>query len=137
MATRPLSIDEALKAAEKAARRGDSEQAKRLYHQILAHAPQHKKARKALKALQGDGGRARAPLSAADFQRVEALRRSNPGAARSEIARLCRLHPQQPALHNFQGVLLSEAGEHGAAADAFQRALALEPGFTEALNNLA
>ena len=137
MATRPLSIEEALKAAEKAARRGDSEQAKRLYHQILASAPQHKKAKKALKALQGDGGRARAPLSAADFQRVEALRRSNPGAARSEIARLCRLHPQQPALHNFQGVLLSEAGEHAAAADAFQRALALEPGFTEALNNLA
>ncbi|KGE04866.1 tetratricopeptide repeat protein [Pseudohaliea rubra] len=137
MATRPLSIDEALKAAEKAARRGDAEQAKRLYHQILAGAPQHKKAKKALKALQGGVGSARAPLSAADFQRVEALRRSNPSAARSEVTRLCRLHPQQPALHNFLGVLLSEAGEAAAAAEAFQRALTLEPGFTEALNNLA
>ncbi|MHA7815769.1 MAG: tetratricopeptide repeat protein [Pseudohaliea sp.] len=137
MAMRPLSIDEALKAAGKAARRGDPEQAKRLYHQILAQAPQHKKAKKALKALRGEGGRARAPLSTADFQRVEALRRSNAPAARSELARLCRLHPEQPALHNFHGVLLSEAGEDTAAAEAFERALRLEPGFTEALNNLA
>jgi predicted TPR repeat methyltransferase len=137
MATRPLSIDEALKAAGKAARSGDQEQAKRLYYQILARAPQHKKAKKALKALQGGGGRSRAPLSSADFERVEALRRSNPPAARNELARLCRLHPEQPALHNFHGVLLSEAGEDAAAAAAFKRALQLEPGFTEALNNLA
>jgi tetratricopeptide (TPR) repeat protein len=137
MAPRIYVSKEALQAAENAARRGDIEQAKRRYHQILAREPGHKKARKALKALQGDARGQRAPLSSADFQRLESLRKSNPAAARSEVAHLCRLHPEQPALHNLHGVLLAGKGDLAAACLAYRRALTLEPAYTDALSNLA
>ena len=137
MAPRIYVSKEALQAAENAARRGDIEQAKRRYHQILAREPGNKKARKALKALQGDPRGQRAPLSGADFQRLEALRKSNPGAALSEVAHLCRLHPEQPALHNLHGVLLAGKGDLAAACLAYRRALTLEPAYTDALSNLA
>lgn len=133
----PLTIDEALKSAARLARRGDGDGARRLYHEILQRNPGHKKARKALKALQGaDSGR-RPALSQEDFKHLETLRRRDPRAARSEAARLCRSYPEQPALHNLHGVILAGLGEHQAAAGAFEKALRLEPGFTEALNNLA
>ncbi len=114
---------------------GNLDEAKRLYAQVLSADPANKKAKKALKALVGKG---RAQLTPADFERVARLMQSGKlNSALADINKLCRLHPEQPALHNLRGVILSRYDQPVRAVDAYQTALKLEPAFAEALNNLA
>ena len=130
-----LTASEALEQAARLAKAGNVDEAKRLYAQVLSAEPGNKKAKKGLKALTGGS---KATLSPADFDRVARL--VNAGkldAARADINKLCRLHPEQPALHNLRGVILSRLEEPEHAIDAYKSALTLEPTFSEALNNLA
>ncbi len=136
MARPTLSHDDAMKRARQLAAQNQVDAAKRLYHQILQQQPQNKKARKALRDLQGTRGEV-AALTQADFERVASLMQSNLPRARSEAARLCRLHPHQPALHNLHGVICSRLGDKAEAATCFEQALREEPRFADALNNLA
>ncbi len=78
-----------------------------------------------------------AVFSKDDFTRVLTLAKSDLKRAESEAARLCRLHPSQPALENLRGVILVQMNLLGDAVAAFSRALKLEPGFSDALSNLA
>lgn len=114
---------------------GNLDEAKRLYAQVLNAEPSNKKAKKALKSLTGGS---KSALTPADFERVARL--VNAGkldAARADINKLCRLHPDQPALHNLRGVVLSRLEEPEHAVEAYKAALNLEPEFNDALNNLA
>ena len=130
-----LTSSEALREAERLAAAGDFEPATRMYNAVLVQDPTNKKARKGLRDLQA---RTKQALTEADFERVEAYMRTGRGdAARAEIQRLCKLHPQQPALQNMRGVILAQLGEREAALEAFKQAMRLEPGFNEALNNAA
>ncbi|MFK8043481.1 tetratricopeptide repeat protein, partial [Congregibacter sp.] len=132
---RQLTSTEAMGLAAQHEKTGNIDEAKRLYAQVLSVEPGNKKAKKALKALKGNS---KAPLSAADFERVARL--VNAGkldAARADINKLCRQHPEQPALHNLRGVVLSRLSEPEHAVEAYKAALTLEPTFSEALNNLA
>lgn len=136
MARQTLSPEDAMKHARQLAAQNQLDAAKRLYHQILQQYPQNKKARKALRDLQGKRGEV-AALTQADFERVAALMQTNLAKARSEAARLCRLHPDQPALHNLHGVICSRLGDKAEAVACFEQALREEPRFADALNNLA
>ncbi|MFT4767899.1 MAG: putative TPR repeat methyltransferase [Glaciecola sp.] len=130
-----ITASGALEQAARLAKSGNLDEAKRLYAQVLSAEPGNKKAKKALKALIGSSN---ATLSAADFDRVAKL--INAGkldAARADINKLCRLHPEQPALHNLRGVVLSRLAEPEHAIEAYKAALTIEPAFAEALNNLA
>ncbi|WP_439106220.1 tetratricopeptide repeat protein [Congregibacter sp.] len=132
---RQITRAEAMDQAAQFEKIGNLDEAKRLYAQVLSVEPGNKKAKKALKALTGDS---KSPLTQADFERVAGL--ANAGkldAARADINKLCRLHPEQPALHNLRGVVLSRLSEPEHAIEAYKKALTLEPDFSEALNNLA
>lgn len=130
-----MTASQALERAALLAKSGNLDEAKRLYAQVLSAEPGNKKAKKALKALTGNS---KAPLSPADFERVARLVNAQKlDAARADINKLCRLHPDQPALHNLRGVVLSRLAEPEHAIEAYKSALALEPTFSEALNNLA
>lgn len=136
MSKSSLTSSDAMLRAAKLAATGEREQAKRLYNELLRANPNHKKAKKALRDLQQETGAQR--LQPADFERVTQLLQSGKlDAARSEIRRLCKMHPQQPALHNLRGVILTRSDDKEAALDAFKLAITLKPDFTEALNNLA
>ncbi|MEQ8515116.1 MAG: tetratricopeptide repeat protein, partial [Chromatocurvus sp.] len=136
MARQTISPEDAMKRARQLAAQDQVDAAKRLYHQVLQQYPQNKKARKALRDLQGRRGEV-SPLTQADFERVAALMQSNLPRARSEAARLCRLHPHQPALHNLHGVICSRLDDKTQAVACFEEALREEPRFADALNNLA
>ncbi|MEM6775253.1 MAG: tetratricopeptide repeat protein [Pseudomonadota bacterium] len=130
-----LTVTEALKKAGKLAARGDTQAARQLYDSILRREPGNKKAKKGLSALQRQG---KLSLTEADFARItNLLRRGRSAAALAEAERLCRLFPQQPALHNLRGVILTQQGSLRAAAAALREALDLEPGFSDAAFNLA
>lgn len=113
------------------------DQARALYEEILRDSPDHKKARRALASLSAAAARSVAPLTEDDFNRVLTLARTNLQQAEAEAARLCLRHPGQPALENLHGVILIEGGVPQEAVNAFGRALAVEPGFTDAISNLA
>jgi predicted TPR repeat methyltransferase len=136
MAKPTLTPDEAMQRARQLTKQQDVDGAKRLYNEILRQNPGNKRAKKALRELQGRR-EGEATLTQADFERVLQLMRRDLEQARREAARLCRIHPRQPALHNLHGVICSRLQDHAAAADCFQRALQEEPRFLEALNNLA
>lgn len=136
MSDAPITTGEAMAKATKLVASGNAEEAKRIYQEILSLNPQHKKARKALRALQRADGKQR--LGEEDFSRVASLMRSGKmDAARTEVLRLCKLYPREPALHNLRGIALSRGGHKAEALSAFGEALALEPAFAEAANNLA
>ena len=113
------------------------DEARALYEQILRESPGHKKAKRALASLNAAATRAAPALTEADFNRVLTLARTNLGKAEAEAARLCRLHPGQPALENLHGVILVQIGTYPEAVGAFDRALKLEPAFVDAMSNLA
>lgn len=130
-----LTSSQALRQAETLASQGDFEQATRLYNAVLTQDPTNKKAKKGLRDLQKRSG---SSLTMADFERIEAYRKAGRiDAASSEARRLCKLHPEQPAIHNLRGVVLAESKRGHEAIDAFKTALQLEPGFSEALRNIA
>jgi len=134
MTQRSFSADQSLAQAKALANQGQVEAAKRLYGQILAQFPQHKKARKELRALQE---RADSRLSREDFERVMRLVSSGKlDAAESDASSLARKHPGQPALHNLLGVILTRRSKLTSAVEHFRKALALQPDFVDALNNL-
>ena len=112
------------------------EEARAIYERILRDNPGHQKASRALKSLTAAPSHV-APPTETDFKRVLTLAGSNLQQAEKEAARLCRRHPGQPALENLHGAVLSQLGAHQQAADAFERAIELKPGFTDAMNNLA
>jgi len=135
MTQRRMSSSEAMREAEKQAARGDIEEATRLYNAVLTQDATNKKARKGLRDLQR---RTQAALSSADFERVyDYLRAGRNDAARSEVQRLAKLHPRQPAIHNLRGAVLVRLDSREEAVEAFTTALNLEPGFNDALSNLA
>lgn len=132
---RQMTTAEAIEQAASHEKSGELNEAKRLYAQVLSADPGNKKAKKALKALIGKSG---APLTPADFERVSRLIQNGKlDAALADVNKLCRLHPEQPALHNLRGVVLSQSKQTARALEAYQTALRLEPSFTDALNNLA
>lgn len=127
------AVNEALQNASRFAKRGEFDAAKRLYNQVLAREPANKKAKKALKSLQQNNKQA---LSVADLERIGKLMQDKKfKPALIELRRLCKAHPDQPALHNLRGVALSELGDPLVALDAFERAVDLKGDFSEAINN--
>ncbi len=118
-------------------RNNQREAAKELYQRILRDHPEHRKSRRALDALGAAAAKKAAPLTEADFNRVLTLANTSLQRAGTEAARLCSLHPGQPALENLRGVILVQMGDYREAVTAFGLALKVEPGFTDALTNLA
>jgi len=132
---RQMTPSEALEQAARLAKSGNTDEAKRLFSRVLDADPANKKAKKALKSLRGAKGAALTPV---DFERVSKLLNAGKlDAALADINKLCRLHPEQPALHNLRGVILSRRKDTAHAVEAYKTALTLEPRFSEALNNLA
>ena len=129
MNPRQVGPEEAMKLAKKFARQGEYAQAIALYQQILAGAPQHKKARKALKALQKSQGlSSQQNQKQADFARLLSLYQSGRrDQAMAQAKRLSRIHPEEPMPLNILGALFTENGNYEDAVDCYRKALAIEP----------
>lgn len=130
-----LSLDEAMRLAGQYAKQGNATAASELYQRVLAHSPQHKKARKALRALQKSAG----PETSlqADLERLLQLYQGGHlDRAIAEAKRLSRVYPDQPLPLNITGAIEAIRENHEKAVEYYQRALAIDPNFLGALNNL-
>jgi tetratricopeptide (TPR) repeat protein len=64
------------------------------------------------------------------------IQTGNLAEASGRIFAALKIHPQDPALHNFNGVVQAQQGKYEAAEAAFCRAIELAPRFTGAYLNL-
>ncbi|WP_459873959.1 tetratricopeptide repeat protein, partial [Endothiovibrio diazotrophicus] len=141
MSRPPLTIDQALSRAKAHAKCGDLEGARGLYLGVLNGDPGNKKAKKGLKAVEQQlarrGPPAAPPLSQAAYEQLVALISAGRAEqAAGEAQRLADSHPNDPLLPYLHGSAEATLGRQARAAAAFRAALALNPDFAEAWNNL-
>jgi tetratricopeptide (TPR) repeat protein len=138
MVKESLTPDQAMAAAKQLVKQGNPAAAITLYQQILAKAPQHKKAKKELRALQRSvSGTGSQPSLQDEMARL--MQFYNAGRldqALTQAKRLCHLYPDQPVPYNIAGVILATRGENEAAITGYQQALSIEPGYIDVSNNL-
>ncbi len=132
-----MTPDEAMALAKEHTSRGNTAAAIGIYQSILATSPQHKKAKKALNALQRSESAGSPDALQTDMSSVMALYNTGKlDQALTQIKRLCKIHKDQPMPLNVMGVILSAKGLHKEAIDCFTQALNLSPEYLDPLNNL-
>lgn len=120
--------------ARGAARRGDAEAAREIYHEVLERHPANRRARSALAALDRPQG---TPAQLRFDALVEAYRDGRMDEAAREGAMLAREFPGVHGVHNLLGAALLALGENAGAEKAFRQALRCDPGAAASANNLA
>lgn len=135
------SVDRLLLNARKHAKRGETDQARRIYETVLARFPKNKRAQKGLASLAAQAP-PRPPVatgpSGADLNAV--LRQYEAGqlAAAAEAAQsLAARFPGSADIHDLLGTIWSGLGKLDQAAASYRMALRLQPTRSAAHNNLA
>ena len=124
-----------LARAKKIAKKGEHEEARKLYTTILEASPDDKEAKNGLLALQQD--KDQLSPSKAEIQSVFALYSNGQmQEALDAVETLIKGYPKEPLLYNINGVCYKEIGQLEEAFKSFQKAVALKPDYAEAQYNL-
>ena len=153
-----ISPDEAIKRAEALARRGETQQARQLYHALLEKNPADARARDGLAALDQRSAQFQSLTElyqkgelAAVVEQGESLARQYPDAAFVQnilgnantglcrwdaaieaYARALRLRPDIAETHVNLGKVLSQMGRQEQAIPCFRNAVRIKPGYADA-----
>lgn len=143
-----MTLDQAMRAAQRARDSGDIEAARKLYQQILKAAPAYKPAFDALAQLPAPAAapaprrkvppaRGAATAFRADMEALQAMRdRESSETVYHEARRLAAKYPDQPMPLNIEGVALAGVGAHREAAEVLRKARALAPDYVNVSQNL-
>ena len=127
--------------AKSAARRGDADDARALYRQVLDRFPANKRALAALQALDAPPEAANSNGGTPQQRRYDAMVAAYQAGRMADCARdgalLARECPHVHGVHNLQGAALLALGDNAAAEAAFARAIAADPAASASYNNLA
>lgn len=124
--------------AKSAAKRGDADDARALYQQVLDRFPANKRALAALKALDAPANNnPGTPQQRRYDAMVAAYREGRMAECAREGAALARDCPHVHGVHNLQGAALLALGDNAGAETAFARAIAVDPKASASYNNLA
>jgi tetratricopeptide (TPR) repeat protein len=139
MSGKTLSADKALRMAKTCAKKGDLDQARALYEQVLERFPQNTRAQEGLRTLGQPQGKVRGGgLTREDADAVLALyNRGQLEEALNRTNALLAKNPEVAFLHNMLGAIHSAAQRPREAVEHYKRALSLKPEHPLALNNLA
>ncbi len=136
MSDQPKSIKEILQLAQSAEKKGDVAGALIGYSEILAKAPGHSKARRAVQKLRKLHGVGKT-LTQADVDRVLVLLQSSRFEEAANATRiLISIAPKEALLHNILGLSLVNTNDYSGASTSFRAAVKINPQYTEALSNL-
>jgi tetratricopeptide (TPR) repeat protein len=133
-----LSTDQILLKANSHARKGQVNQARKLYTSVLSRFPKNKRARAGLAELEVEPQSRQSDQElAADLRRlVEQLKRGELDAVVNNAEILLKANTENEVLWNIYGSALGRLGERKQAERAFLRAVRLAPDFVSALKNL-
>jgi tetratricopeptide (TPR) repeat protein/SAM-dependent methyltransferase len=135
-----LKLDQALKLANKKAKDGSPEEAKRVYQDILATFPKNKRASDGLKGLTGKTvGKASKGQNPSQDQLEALITLYSQGQLQQALKQaetLVQQFPQSAILFNIQGVVLKGLGQLELSVGAYNKALAIKPDYAEAYYNM-
>ena len=135
-----LKMDQAISLAKKKAKAGSTEEAKRIYQDILTRFPKNKRASDGLKGLVGTpvGKASKAEGAPKDeLQSLIALYNNGQLALVVEQAQiLTKQYPKAFAVWNLLGASAAQIGQLDQAIVAFKRVLAIKPDYADAYNNM-
>ena len=135
-----LNLEQAIKLAKKKTKEGSSEEATRIYQDILTKFPKNKRASDGLKALLGGSVQKAFKLQDPTQDQLQSLiDLHSQGQLRQTLQRIEALVQQFPmsvVLYNIQGAVLQELGQLDLSIEAYSKALAIKPNYTAAYYNM-
>ena len=135
-----LKLDKALRLANQKFKEGYSNEAKRIYKDILNRFPKNKKAIDGMKALSGSpAGKAAEAQDPPQNQLQTLVNLYNQGhlqQALDQISQFLQKFPSSPTLFIISGATNMGLGQLGAAVESYKQALALKPDYAEVYNNM-
>ena len=135
-----LNLEQAIKLAKKKTKEGSSEEATRIYQDILTKFRKNKRASDGLKALVGGSvGKAFKNQDPTQDQLQSLINLHSQGQLRQtlqQIEALVQQFPMSVVLYNIQGAVLQELGQLDLSIEAYSKALAIKPNYTAAYYNM-
>ena len=134
-----LSVDRALRKAKSHERKGQMDEALKLYHSVLAVFPSNIRAKQGLAKLSQPKPGTSAGKNPSDEILHQLIALYNKGQIRTvtqECDRLTKEFPQSFLLWNLLGAANNAQGKLEEAIAAHNKALLIKPGFAEAHNNI-
>ena len=135
-----LNLEQAIKLAKKKTKEGFSEEATRIYQDILTKFPKNKRASDGLKTLVGGSVRKAFKLQDPTQDQLQSLiNLHSQGQLRQtlqQIEALVQQFPMSAVLYNIQGAVLQELGQLDLSIEAYSKALTIKPNYTAAYYNM-
>ena len=137
--SKTLSINATLARAKSHAKKGQLDEARQLYHSVLAAFPQNQQAKKGLKTLQKGQVNKKNPSGPPQAQIDAVISLYSQGQAQEALSAsetLIKDYPNTPLLYNMSGACYQALDQLDAAVKSFEQALAIKPDYAEAHSNL-
>jgi len=132
-----LNLDQAIKLAKKKLKEGSSEDAKRIYNDILARFPKNKKALDGIRSLSGGFiGKVKEPPQDQLQQLINIYQQGQLQQALDSAKQLLSQFPNSLTLCNIQGAAYAGLGQLDSAIESYKQALKINPDFADAYNNM-
>ena len=135
-----LKLDQALKLAKKKIKDGLSEEAKKIYHDILVKFPRNKKALDGIKTLASKPLANTTVIGDPPNDQLQVLvklyTRGQYQEVLGKISQLLGQFPNSVNLYNILGAANQKLGKSEEAIEAYTKALSIKPDFAEAYNNM-
>jgi len=135
-----LKLDQAISLAKKKAKAGSTEEAKRVYEDILTKFPKNKRAINGLKGLAdtpvGNASKVQAPPQSQLQALINLYNQGQLKQALDQANILLQQFPSSSVLYNTCGAVYKELGQFDASVEAFSRAITIQPDYAEARSNM-
>ena len=133
-----LSVDQALLKAKSHAKKGEIEEAQKLYQAVLQAFPKNKRAQKGLGALNTPKQPAatQSPPQETISQLINLYNQGQLGAVVEQAQALTQQYPEAFIIWNILGVANKGLGRVQAASEAFKKVTELNPTYADGFNNL-
>jgi tetratricopeptide (TPR) repeat protein len=136
--SKTLNVNAILKQAKSHAKKGQLDEARKLYHRVLEAFPQNQQAKKGLKALQKGQVNKKNPSGPPQPQIDEVMSLYSKGQLEEALnisQVLIKDYPNSPLLYNINGACNKALGQMKEAVKCYEQALAINPRYADAHNN--
>ena len=135
-----LKLDQAIRLAKKMSKGGASEDAKRIYDDVLAKFPDNKRAIDGIRSLSGQlidkSSNVQNPTQDQLQPLINLYSQGQLQQALDQAKQLLQQFPNSITLHNMCGVASNGIGQYDDAIESFYKALKIQPDFAEAYNGI-
>ena len=133
-----LSVDQALLKAKSHAKKGEAEEAQKLYQAVLQAFPKNKRAQQGLAALNTPKQPAatQSPPQETINQLINLYNQGQLGAVVEQTQALTEQYPEAFIIWNILGAANKGLGRVQAASEAFKKVTELNPAYADGFNNL-